>query len=484
MQLKKNCAYPYTIPTEMYLEQQKRLGATLAQAFPDGGHAALLRASSEVPINSTDFNYLFVQESYFSYLFGCNQPDSYGAVLPNGHGIIFIPRLPEDFATWMGPLPTPESVKKSIGVHEVFYVDEIDAVLRSKGIHTVEVLKGTNSDSGLEVLQATLPEGSSLKESTSFLFNALSSQRCYKTAMEVDLLKYVCRVSSEAHVKVMQICKPGMSQHQLESTFLNDIYYNGGCRRVSYTCICATGHHNAVLHYPNNDASIEDGSMALLDMGGNYCGYASDITCSFPVNGKFTDKQKIIYTAVLDAHDRVMRSLKAGVNWVDMHVLALRVMCEHLVRAGILIGTVDELMEKQIMQLFQPHGLGHLVGLDVHDVGGYIDNCPPRPTAKDCCKLRTARIMEENLYMTIEPGCYFNDHLLTKALADPVFRPHLNEPLIREYWRFGGVRIESDVLITADGVVNFTLVPRTIEEIERTMAGETLPKEIEVYKNA
>ncbi|PWV02357.1 putative aminopeptidase P [Trypanosoma cruzi] len=150
----------------------------------------------------------------------------------------------------------------------------------------------------------------------------------------------------------MQHCKPGMSQHHLESTFLHYVYYHGGCRKVAYTCICGTGHHGAVLHYPNNDAPVEDGSMALLDMGGHYMGYASDITCSFPVNGKFTEDQRIIYNAVLDAHDSVMRQLKPGVNWVDMHKLALRVMCEHLVRAGILLGDVDTIMENVLWVFF------------------------------------------------------------------------------------------------------------------------------------
>uniref|UniRef100_A0A0A9WZL9 Xaa-Pro dipeptidase n=1 Tax=Lygus hesperus TaxID=30085 RepID=A0A0A9WZL9_LYGHE len=224
--------------------------------------------------------------------------------------------------------------------------------------------------------------------------------------------------------------------------------------------------------------------MALLDMGGNYRGYAADITCSFPVNGKFTEPQKAIYNAVLDAHDHVMRSMKPGVSWVDMHLLAIRTVCKHLITLGILQGSLEELMSKQVMQFFQPHGLGHLLGMDVHDVGGYLQDCPTRPAAKDCCKLRTARVLEQGFYMTIEPGCYFNEMLLHNALADPNIKMHINESKLREFWDFGGVRIESDVCITADGVINFTRVPRTVEEIERTMSGHVFVKDIEVYKNA
>ncbi|EAN91437.1 aminopeptidase P putativemetallo-peptidase Clan MG Family M24 [Trypanosoma cruzi] len=473
-------AYPFKVKREMYREQRQRLAAALLSS-KDATHAAFLQGGSEVPVNSSDINYLFWQESYFAYLFGCDIPDSFGAVLADGKGLLFIPRYPVSYAVWMGELPTPESVKLATGLEEVYYTDEIEAALTSKGVQTVEVLDGVNSDSGLHVLTAKLPEGSKVKISNKWLFGVLTQQRCHKTDLEAELLQYVCRVSSEAHIHVMQHCKPGMSQHHLESTFLHYVYYHGGCRKVAYTCICGTGHHGAVLHYPNNDAPVEDGSMALLDMGGHYMGYASDITCSFPVNGKFTEDQRIIYNAVLDAHDSVMRQLKPGVNWVDMHKLALRVMCEHLVRAGILLGDVDTIMRKRVMGLFQPHGLGHLMGMDVHDVGGYLEGCPPRPEESDCCKLRMARVLEKGFCLTVEPGCYINRTLLTDAFQNPEFKPHLNEAKLRSLWNFGGVRIESDVLITETGAINMTLVPRTVEEVEKTMAGAPFSREPEVF---
>ncbi|KEG12979.1 aminopeptidase P [Trypanosoma grayi] len=475
-----NSTYPFKVKREMYREQRLRLGASMRSCM-DASHAAFLQGGSEVPVNSTDINYLFWQESYFAYLFGCNIPDSFGAVLVDGKGVLFIPRYPQSYAVWMGELPTPESVKAATEVEEVYYTDEINTVLTSKGVQTVEVMSGVNSDSGLEVMTAQLPAGSKLRVSTSWLFNTLSSQRCYKTDLEVELLRYVCKVSSDAHIHVMQHCKPGMSQHHLESTFLHYVYYYGGCRKVGYTCICGTGHHGAILHYPNNDAPVENGSMALLDMGGQYAGYSSDITCSFPVNGKFTEDQRIIYNAVLDAHNAVLKNLKPGVNWVDMHKLALRVMCEHLVRAGILIGDVDTIMQKRIMGLFQPHGLGHLLGMDVHDVGGYIEGCPSRPAESDCCKLRMARVLEKGLFLTVEPGCYINRVLLTDAFQNPEYKTHLNEAKLRSLWDFGGVRIESDILITERGAINMTVVPRTVEEIERTMAGTAFSQEPEEF---
>ncbi|CCW69437.1 unnamed protein product [Phytomonas sp. Hart1] len=482
VKLNESGAYPFPINLEMYRQQRQRLSKSLREHYTKGGHAALLKASSEVPINSTDCNYLFVQESYFNYLFGIDMPDAYGAVLTDGTGIIFIPRLPAQYATWMGPLPTPALVKQSTAVDEVHYVDEMAKVLHDKDVHTVEVLKGVNSDSGLAVLTASSP-CPELEVEDAWLFTRLSNQRALKTPLEVEVLKYVCKVSSDAHIKVMQMCRPTISQHNLESTFLHEVYSKGGCRRVSYTCICATGHYGSILHYPHNDKPIEDGSMALLDMGGNYRGYAADITCSFPVNGRFSEPQKAIYNAVLEAHDRVLRAIKPGVSWVYLHQLAIRTTCTHLVQIGLLRGDVDELMEKEVMQYFQPHGLGHLLGLDVHDVGSYLEDCPPRPTRKDCCRLRTARVLEAGLYITVEPGCYFNEALMQELLSNDALKFLVNEDKLNEYRDFGGVRIESDVLVTENGAVNYTCVPRTVDEIESTMAGKPFSKNIEVYYN-
>ncbi|CCW62082.1 unnamed protein product [Phytomonas sp. EM1] len=476
-------AYPFPINYEMYREQRQRLGKSLSEHYPEGGHAALLKAASEVPIDSTDINYPFIQESYFNYLFGLDMPDVFGVVLADGTGILFIPRLPEEYATWMGPLPTPESIQQRTRVDAAYYLDEMPRVLREREVRTVDVLHGVNSHSGLVVLPLPSP-GEGLAVEDGWLFSVLSRQRVRKTPLEAALLRYVCRVSSDAHVQVMRSCRPGMSEHQLESIFLHEIYHNGGCRRVSYTSACATGPQASILHYCNNDQTIEEGTMALLDMGGSYCGYSSDITCSFPVNGRFTEPQKAIYNAVLEAHDRVIRAIKPGVSWVDMHLMAIRTICTHLVRIGLLHGDVDELMEKEVMQYFQPHGLGHLIGLDVHDVGSYLEDCPPRPTRKDSSRLRTARVLEAGVYITVEPGCYFNQALMEKLLSDETLKFFVNEEMLNEYWNFGGVRIESDVLVTEDGAINYTCVPRTVDEIESTMAGKPFAKDIEVYHNA
>lgn len=157
-------------------------------------------------------------------------------------------------------------------------------------------------------------------------------------------------------------------------------------------------------------------------MGANYFGYAADITCTFPVNGVFTEDQKLIYEAVLASNLAVFKAGKPGVSWAEMHLLANKVLLEELKKGGLLQGSVDERMEADLAAIFQPHGLGHLMGLDVHDVGGYLEGYPQRPNRPGVKSLRTARILEENMILTIEPGCYFINPVRDHYTGKNVFK--------------------------------------------------------------
>jgi len=211
--------------------------------------------------------------------------------------------------------------------------------------------------------------------------------------------------------------------------------------------------------------------MCLFDMGGEYYCYASDITSSFPASGKFTEDQKNIYNAVLSANRAVLNAVKPGVSWVDMHLLANRVMLEGLTKSGILKGSVDEMMKANLAAVFQPHGLGHFMGIDVHDVGGYLEGHPDRPSLAGLKSLRTARTLKAGMVLTIEPGCYFIDHVLDKSLADKNLADFFVPEAIKRLRGFGGVRIEDDIAITESGVELLSnKVPRTVEEIEAVMA--------------
>merc|ERR1712223_1872455 len=285
------------------------------------------------------------------------------------------------------------------------------------------------------------------------------------------------RMSSAAHMHVMRNLKPGMREYQAEAMFMNYAYFHGGCRHVSYTCICGAGRSGSVLHYGHagapNDQPVEATDIVLFDMGAEYYCFCSDITCSYPVSGKFTDKQKVIYNAVWRATKAVLEAAKPGVSWPDMHILANREVLLSLLEAGILQGDIDEMMAVNLAgRVFQPHGLGHFMGMDVHDVGGYLEGHPDRRQGPGLRNLRTARVLQANMVLTVEPGCYFIDHLLDRAFADPELSRFLVADRINEYRGFGGVRIEDDVIVTETGMEVMSVVPRTVEDIEAWMAGE------------
>ena len=252
---------------------------------------------------------------------------------------------------------------------------------------------------------------------------------------------------------------------------------------TAYPCICASGPNPAHLHYPYNDRELGKGDMCLLDMGGEYLGYASDITCSFPADGVFTREQRDVYEAVLEARDAVLEAMRPGTGWRDMHLLSEHVLGRNLLRLGVIRGdTVEGLVERRVVALFQPHGLGHLMGLDVHDCGGWpvedrttgeaIDREAWHQGKLGLKSLRCGRTLQPNMVITVEPGCYFNAAFLAQALEDPAMAPFLDADKVAQYLPVGGVRIEDDVVVTDDGVINLTDVPRTVDEIEAHMRGE------------
>ncbi|XP_043488086.1 xaa-Pro dipeptidase isoform X4 [Polistes fuscatus] len=469
--------HTFKVPMSLFRENRERLIARLKRNtdISAGQTFVVLQGGIEIPFNDTDTNWPFRQESFFQWSFGVEEPGCYGALdLSLEKSILFVPRLPAEYAIWEGKLHTLDDFKKRYGVDETYYTDEIKKILKDKGASLLLTLYGKNSDSGLYSQEAIFDGVGEFKINNTTLYPEICECRVIKTAKEIDVLRYVVKISSEAHKTVMRMVRPGLGEFQAEAAFLNYIYSIGGCRHVSYTCICGSGHNASILHYGHagapNSKILKDGDMCLFDMGGNYCGYAADITCSFPANGKFTDDQKFIYNAVLKARDAVMNAAKPGVSWTDMHLLANETMLSSLKEGGLLIGNVKEMIESGLNEIFQPHGLGHLMGLDVHDVGGYLPGHPQRSTLAGIRKLRMARTLLAGMVLTIEPGCYFIDCLLDDALANPNQSRFIVREQLERFRGWGGIRIEDDVLITENGVENLTQVPRTVEEIENWMA--------------
>ncbi|KAG9398054.1 hypothetical protein AC1031_015080 [Aphanomyces cochlioides] len=467
----------YDIDYTMHRENREKLmDRMLALPSLAPSSSIVLHGGVEISEYDTDTTVPFQQESMFQYLFGVKEPDCAGALdLTAREALLFVPRLSAEWALWCGDRKPLDWFQSHYGVDEVHFIDELAAVLASRGTKTLYVLHGVNLDSGLTTqTTSTFPGIEQFSVDKSLLHNELVECRVVKSEKELNLLRWINRLSSAAHIQVMKTVLPGMAEFHAESTFLHSCYSKGGARFQAYTCICGSGHNASALHYGHagapNDKILNDGDIFLNDMGADYHGYASDITCTFPVNGVFLDDQKFIYNGVLKAHDAVIAAMKPGVNWIDMHLLSHRVLTEHLLDGGLLQnGSVDVLMEAEISAYFYPHGLGHLMGLDVHDVGGYLPG-EKRVDTRTLRKLRCGRKLEKNMVITVEPGCYFIEGQLEELLSNPGAAKYVNLDVLARFRGFGGVRIESDVIVTADGAENMShLVPRTVEDIEHVM---------------
>lgn len=384
--------------------------------------------------------------------------------------------------------------EKKYQVDDVLFVDDIETELAkfcSNG-GKVLVLRGVNSDSGNEYIPPTF-DSKEIIVDDELLFPIFAECRVQKSSAELDLIRYCTEITSLAHVFTMKNMKPGMMEYQGESLFRHFIYYNFGARHVGYTSICACGPNAAVLHYghagaPNN-RQLQDGDVCLFDMGAEYFCYGSDVTCSFPTssNKKFTPKQRSVYEGVLSAQRVVIGMLKPGVSWVDCHKAAEGEVLKALIGLRIVLPgecSVEELVEMRLGAVFMPHGLGHFIGIDTHDVGGYLPGHQERIKQPGLRSLRTARELKADMTLTVEPGCYFIDHLIDQAIKEgSKLREFLNVDVLNEFRGFGGVRLEDVVVITLDGCENYTLCPRTVAEVEGVMAGGKWPPLKDVDKS-
>ncbi|KAM6153355.1 xaa-Pro dipeptidase [Erethizon dorsatum] len=464
------------VPLALFALNRQRLCERLRKnEAVQAGSVVVLQGGEETLRYCTDVSIVFRQESFFHWAFGVLEPGCYGTIdVDTGKSTLFVPRLPASYATWMGKIHSKEHFKNKYAVDDVQYTDEIASVLTSRNPSVLLTLRGVNTDSGSICREASFEGISKFNVNNIILHPEIVECRVFKTDMELEVLRYTNRISSEAHREVMKAIKVGMKEYEMESLFQHYCYSRGGMRHNSYTCICCSGENASVLHYGHagapNDRTIQDGDMCLFDMGGEYYCFASDITCSFPANGKFTEDQKAIYEAVLRSCRAVMNAMKPGVWWPDMHRLADRIHLEELTRIGILSGSVDAMVQAHMGAVFMPHGLGHFLGLDVHDVGGYPKGVE-RIDEPGLRSLRTARQLEPGMVITVEPGIYFIDHLLDEALANQAQACFFNHDVLQRFRGFGGVRIEEDVVVTDSGMELLTCVPRTVEEIEACMAG-------------
>ncbi|KAL0485409.1 Xaa-Pro dipeptidase [Acrasis kona] len=438
----------------------------LIKSFGDskGKQAAIYiegtKTSQRIPTSDVDAE--FRQESNFYWVTGCNEPDCAALVnIDDEQFVMLTPDLDDDHALWCGDFPLPEDYKTVLGANKVISNKPESLV---KLVQELNIKKLYTLESKNDTLQNTLKD---VTVDKSTLYGTLRDLRMIKLSDEIEEMKKICKVSADAHIQVMRHAKPNINEYQLEAVFR---YYTSlqGATRLAYSVISAGDERGATLHYVNNNKVVKDGSLYLIDAGAEFPDsyYASDITRTYPINGKFTQKQKEIYEIVLKANKEVIASMKPGVQWVDMHRLADRIITQGLLDLNILKGDIEELIKNHVGGYFLPHGLGHAIGLDVHDPPNR-DGSFKAINEPGIRYLRTHCELKEGVALTVEPGLYFVPRLLRKALADPVLSKFLNKEKLEQYFDFGGIRIEDDVVVTKDGVLVLTSdVPKEIDEME------------------
>lgn len=439
----------------------------------------LIEGGKEISRNDTDTQvYHFYQDPNFYFFTGLNEPNFYLTLDFKSEAITLFMQMPDEKTNIYTRVPSLEEIKERYGI-ECLALSTLYEELSKRNPKIIFRLKGENADSGLKIHTTTFnppEEFKSLRDlldDEPLIYELLADTRTRKTEYEKNIISYCISKAIGAHLEVMKFTVPNKIERDVENVFVNYLRKNGYHREMSYECIVASGTNSSILHYDRNSDVLKDGGLILYDMGFRLGGYCSDITSTIPINGKYSDKQKSIYNIVLNANRTVMRNVKEGSFWPTMHLLAEKVIIMGLKELGILSNkySTQEMLEKRVGYYFMPHGLGHFIGLDCHDVGGYLSFTPKRSNLPGLSNLRTARYLEKGNVISIEPGCYFITSLLEQVFKDKNISKYFNEDFIRkEYYDFGGVRIEDMVYITSKGCENLSKdLPRTTDEIESIM---------------
>jgi Xaa-Pro dipeptidase len=396
----------------------------------------------------------FRQDPYFIYLTGAMEGDMHFYMnLDTGYNVLFVPYRDENWMVWNGVGRTREEIRQQYGVTECQYNDDIEETLRRMNSSTIHTFPGVN-----------FPGHEDYSHVTNVLESVLKAGRTIKTDMELQTMRMGSKLTVEAHAAYMRVIEPGWYEYQAESAFLNH-GHSCGSKLQSYTPIFGSGSNGAVLHYNTNIDPLIDGDVILVDAAPEYRGYACDVTRTMPVNGIWTQKQLDIYNIVLAAQVTSIEMVRPGAVWSQISDNAKRVIVQGLLDIGLIHGgSVEQLILAGIDRLFYMHSLGHMIGLEVHDVEGYIFDAAshtistPHNTVggKDInIYLRHLKgitmdinVLETGMVFTIEPGIYFNPVLLDPAFDNPIQSQYLNEAAIREYYTFGGVRIEDVIEVT------------------------------------
>lgn len=405
-------------------------------------------ASAPTQTRSNDTEYPYRQNSDFYYLCGLNEENSVLVLIKTADStktLLFVEAYNAESALWNGAKLGVDGARERFRVDEVHDVAQyggmIKEILREHVNLYIDLFDGSEVLSQAKAAAQSLRETRGVKRHIRSIYDIthlIRTLRLIKTPEEIEAINQAIALTAQAHHEAMRVCQSGMREYQLQAA-MNYVFLNGGASAEAYGAIVAGGNNANTLHYVDNRDELHEGDLVLIDAACEWELYASDITRTFPINGKFTDPQREVYNAVLDVQLRVIEAIKPGVkrDWLQRYSEEL--LCDALIALGVLNGERETLMEAKEHKKYAPHGIGHWMGLDVHDPCPYVD------------EEGESLAFMAGMVMTIEPGLYFR--------AD--------DESVPERYRGIGIRIEDDILITQSGYENLSaMIAKSVEEIE------------------
>ncbi|MDT5061693.1 MAG: Xaa-Pro aminopeptidase [Acidobacteriota bacterium] len=430
--------------------QRPQLSEFIKRMNPD---SIAIIASAREATRSNDTLYRYRQDSDFYYLTGFDEPEAIAVIAPSHKEhkfTLFVRPRDAEREIWDGRRAGVEGAQSEYGADAAFPISEFDGKL-------LDFLNGANNlyyriGNGNAELDETIVKqirhlralgrrGMRAPEAIIDTGTLIHEMRLFKSGEEIEMMQRAADIASEGHIEAMKQARPGMKEYEVEA-LIEYVFRKSGASAPAYTSIVGGGANATVLHYINNDATLVDGDLLLIDAGAEYQGYASDITRTFPVNGRFTAAQREIYDLVLEAQLACIEMVRPGSRPQDIQKRSVEVLTEGMLRVGLLKGDAETIIKEEKYKQFYMHTIGHFLGLDVHDVGRYH--------IKD-----ESRQLEPGMVMTVEPGIY-----ISPATKD-----------IPEKYLGIGIRIEDDVLVTTNGNrILSNKAPKQVEEIEELTA--------------
>lgn len=432
----------------------------LAQLIRDrGGGVAVIPTAPEV-IRNRDAHYPYRWDSYFYYLTGFTEPEAVLVMTVDSSGsesVLFCRDKNEEREIWDGYRFGPQLARERFGFDRALSIDKLDGELSSLLADRPAVFTaiGASDDHDAKVarwlnaVRAQARSGVSAPGQVFEVRSLIDDMRLIKDQHEIGIMRRAAKISAAAHVRAMRASRPGRFEFEIEAELEHE-FRMGGSKAPAYGSIVASGRHACVLHYRANDAQLTDGDLLLIDAGCELDGYASDITRTFPVSGRFTGAQRTLYDIVLEAQRAAIAATRPGLRFMDPHDAAVKVLAQGLIDCGLISGPLDSAIESGAYRRFYMHRTGHWLGMDVHDCGDYRE-----PGEAGTGTNKPWRILRPGMVLTEEPGLYVR-------AADDIPR-HFHDI---------GIRIEDDAVVTETGCEILTAdVPKAADEIEALMRG-------------